>query len=142
MSYEATGKIIEIYGEQQVTEKFRKREFVLEIPDGMYPQQIKFELTQDKCAALDNFSKGDEVKVSFNIRGRSYDKDGKKNYFTTIQAWRLDKVSSNSPSSSPSYNDDGGYQNSSPRQSTGNYPTQPNYSEAFNQHNANDDIPF
>ena len=55
-----------------------------------------------------------------------------------IQAWRLDKVSSNSPS----YSDDGGYQNSSPRQSTGNYPTQPNYNEAFDKHNANDDIPF
>lgn len=138
MSYEATGKIIEIYDEQQVTEKFRKREFVLEIPDGMYPQSIKFELTQDKCAALDNFSMGDEVKVTFNIRGRAYERDGKKNYFTTIQAWRLDKSGSGSSANS----NEGGYQNSSPRQNTGNYPTQPNYSEAFNQHNANDDIPF
>jgi single-strand DNA-binding protein len=139
MNYEATGKIIEKFSEQQITEKFRKREFVVEISDGLYPQQIKFELTQDKCAALDNFSIGDEIKVSFNLRGRSYDKDGKKNYFTTIQAWRLDKVSSNSPS----YNhDDGGYQNSSPRQSTGNYPAQPSYNEAFDKHNANDDIPF
>lgn len=136
MSYEATGKIIELFDEQQVTDKFRKREFVVEIPDDKYPQQIKFELTQDRCAVLDNFSIGDDVKVSFNIRGRSYEKDGKKSYFTTIQAWRLDKVSGSSYSAS----NDTSYQQ--PRQNTGNYPAQPNYSEAFNQHNANDDIPF
>jgi len=129
MSYEASGKLIEKYPEQQLTEKFRKREFVVEIPDGMYPQQIKFELTNDRCSALDNFDVGDDMRVHFQLSGRGYEKDGKKVYFTNIRAWRLEKTSSNStPSSS--------------RQESGYYPEQPNYGNALSQHNANDDIPF
>ncbi|MFM8473654.1 MAG: DUF3127 domain-containing protein, partial [Candidatus Kapaibacterium sp.] len=50
MSFDVTGKLHEIYPEQQVTEKFRKREFVLETQDGMYQQYIKFQMTQDRCS--------------------------------------------------------------------------------------------
>ena len=40
MAFDVTGRVHEIYPEQQVTEKFKKREFVLEIQDGMYQQYI------------------------------------------------------------------------------------------------------
>lgn len=129
MSYEASGKLIEKYPEQQLTEKFRKREFVVEIPDGMYPQQIKFELTNDRCSALDNFDIGDDLKVHFQLSGRAYEKDGKKSYFTNIRAWRLEKLSG---SSTPS----------GARQEQGYYPEPQNYTSILSQHNANDDIPF
>lgn len=91
MAFDVTGRIHEIYPEQQVTEKFKKREFVLEIQDGMYQQYIKFQMTQDRCSALDNFSKGDEVKVSFNLTGRpAQSKSGETVYFTNLVAWRLE----------------------------------------------------
>lgn len=94
MAFEIVGKLHEVYPEQQVTEKFKKREFVLEIQDGMYQQYIKFQLTQDRCSALENFAKGEEMKVSFNLTGRpGNSKDGSTVYYTNLVAWRLEKGS-------------------------------------------------
>ena len=93
VNYEATGKLHEVYPSQQVTDKFRKREFVLEIEDGMYPQHIKFELSQDRCDILDNFRKGSMVKVTFNLSGRPFvDREGQTRYFSNLRAWKLDNV--------------------------------------------------
>ena len=93
MTFEITGKLYEIFDEQQVSATFRKREFVLEIQDGNYPQYPKFQLTQDKCNLLDNFQTGQEVKVSFNLSGRGYNKNGVTTYFTNLSAWRLEPAS-------------------------------------------------
>ena len=39
----------------QVSEKFKKREFVIELTDNpKYPQTIQFQLVQDSCPMLDN----------------------------------------------------------------------------------------
>src|SRR6476646_4888480 len=89
MAYEATGRLHEIFDEQQVSEKFRKREFVLEVQDGAYPEHIKFQLVQDKTSLVDAFRIGDEVKVTFNLRGRGFNKNGQMLYFTNLEAWRV-----------------------------------------------------
>ena len=89
MAYEATGTLLADMGTQQVSEKFRKREFVLEIQDGQYPQTVKFELAQDKCDLLNGFQVGTPMTVSFDLRGRSYDKNGQTMYFTTLSAWKV-----------------------------------------------------
>ncbi|MFT5617955.1 MAG: single-strand DNA-binding protein [Arenicella sp.] len=102
MSFEVSGKIEEIYEEQQITEKFKKREFVIEIQDGMYPNHIKFQLTQDRCDLIDSYSKGDEIQVHFNLKGRPYTKAGKTTYFTNIEAWRIEGATSNSVNPSAS----------------------------------------
>ena len=93
MSFDIQGKLHEIFAENQVSDKFRKREFVLEIPDGSYTQYAKFQLTQDKCSLLDQFQKGQEVKVTFNLSGKPFNKNGETLYFTNLQAWRLEPVS-------------------------------------------------
>ena len=90
MSFDIQGKLYETFEEQQVSEKFRKREFVLEIPDGSFTQYVKFQLTQDKCSLLDPFKNGDEVKVTFNLTGKPFTKNGTTMYFTNLQAWRLE----------------------------------------------------
>ncbi|MFC5270289.1 DUF3127 domain-containing protein [Adhaeribacter terreus] len=90
MAYDAQGKLHEIFDEQQVSEKFKKREFVLEIPDGAYTQFIKFQLTQDKCNLLDQYNVGDEVKVAFNLSGKPFTKNGTTMYFTNLGAWRIE----------------------------------------------------
>lgn len=85
------GKIIEIFDTQQVTDKFQKREFVIEFAENpQYPEFIKFELTQDRCDLIDSFNKGDEIDVFFNIRGRKWtDPQGQEKYFNSLQAWRI-----------------------------------------------------
>lgn len=92
-SFETSGTLHEIFDEQQVTDKFRKREFVLLIEDGAYPQHIKFQLNQDRCNLISSFDKGDMVKVSFNLSGRPYtNKEGNTMYFSNLVAWRLERV--------------------------------------------------
>ena len=90
MAYDVTGRLHEIFDEQQVSEKFRKREFVLEVQDGQYPQHIKFQLTQDKTSFVDPFKMGDEVKVTFDLRGRGFNKNGQMLYFTNLEAWKIE----------------------------------------------------
>ncbi len=95
-SYELTGRLVEKYNEQKVTDSFRKREFVVETRearnDREFIESIKFQLIQDKCALLDNVNLNEDVKVTFNIRGRRYDKDGKVSYFTNLEAWRIESL--------------------------------------------------
>ncbi len=75
---------------QQVSDKFRKREFVVEVQSGQYFEFIKFQLTQDKCALADALAVGQEVTVHFNLRGKPYVKDGKDVYFNNLDAWRIE----------------------------------------------------
>jgi single-strand DNA-binding protein len=86
MRYEATGKIVKIFDTEKKSESFQAREFVIEMPDGNYSQMVKFQLTQDRCDMVNNFSEGDQVKVTFNLRGREW--QGK--YFTNLDAWRVE----------------------------------------------------
>ncbi|MFY7997448.1 MAG: DUF3127 domain-containing protein [Candidatus Kapaibacteriota bacterium] len=103
MLYEAFGKLHALFDEQQITEKFRKREFVVEIEDGNYPQFVKFQLTQDKCSALNSFQKGDKIKVVFGLSGREgKTRDGNTVYFTNLGAWKLEKIDGGAPASAPS----------------------------------------
>jgi hypothetical protein len=85
----------------QVSEKFTKREFVLNEPHDQYPQDILFQLTQKNVDVLDKFVEGQEVEVSFRIRGREY--NGK--YFNNIEAWRIEAIGE-IPSNSPAKEED------------------------------------
>ena len=93
MAYDVTGRLHEIFDEQQVSEKFRKREFVLEVQDGQYPEHIKFQMVQDKTSLIDPYKMGDEVKVTFNLRGRGFNKNGQMLYFTNLEAWKIEAAS-------------------------------------------------
>ena len=79
---------------QQVSDKFSKREFV--VTDGSeekFPQDIMFELTQDKTTLLDSIMEGQEVEVSFNLRGREWrSPSGDIKYFNTLNAFKVDTV--------------------------------------------------
>lgn len=87
MSYELTGKVKTIGNTQTFDSGFQKREFVVTTNE-QYPQDIKLELIKDKCAMLNSYSIGDDVRVSFNIRGNEY--NGK--YYVNLQAWRISKL--------------------------------------------------
>jgi len=39
---------------------------------------------------LDKYKVGNTVTAHFNIRGREWEKDGKKSYFTNLDAWRIE----------------------------------------------------
>jgi len=106
MSFEINGKLYEKSETVSVSDKFRKREFVLEKTEsasfGEITEHIKFQLTQDRCDQLDRYNVNDEIKISFNIRGRKWEKDGKVSYFNNLEAWRIEKVANeNATGSAP-----------------------------------------
>ncbi|WP_116368497.1 DUF3127 domain-containing protein [Parahaliea mediterranea] len=85
MAYELTGKIKLIQEPQTFNSGFTKREMVVTVDDGRYPQDINLEFVQDKIALLDGLQSGQEVTVSFDIRGREY--NGR--YFNNLQGWKV-----------------------------------------------------
>ena len=92
MSFEVEGRLHKKFDIVQITDTFKKREFVVEVEDGAYTQIIKFQLTQNNCDKLDPFNEGDQMKVTFSLRGREYNKNGETMYFTNLEAWRLEKA--------------------------------------------------
>ena len=93
-----SAKITEIFETAKVTESFKKREFVVEYSENpQYPEFIKFEFIQEKCELLDKYAIGEEVDISFNLKGRKWtDPQGTVKYFNTLQAWRIDKKTADS----------------------------------------------
>ncbi len=98
--------ILKVKGDaQQVSEKFRKREFVLSDNSSQYPQHISFQLTQDKCSLIDQYNVGDEIKVHFNLRGREWvSPKNEVKYFNTLEAWRIEGGSNAATNSSSGMN--------------------------------------
>lgn len=105
MSYEITGKLINVSDTQQVSDRFKKREFVLEtseeINGNVYTNYAKMQLVQNKCEIIDNYNVGDTVKVNFNIKGNKWERDGNVNYITNLDAWRIESAQQSSPGSAP-----------------------------------------
>ena len=97
---QVAGKLVVINPTQVVSEKFSLRKFVVETQD-QYPQQIEFQLTQDKCDYLDHYKVGEQVNVSLNIRGKSWtNPQGETKYFNTLEAWKIERVG-NAPVMNP-----------------------------------------
>ncbi|MCC7466711.1 MAG: DUF3127 domain-containing protein [Saprospiraceae bacterium] len=129
MAFDVEGRLHRIFPTEQKSASFSAREFVLEVPDGNYPQLIKFQAVQDRCALLDNFSEGDQVRVSFDLRGREW--NGK--YLTNLNAWRIDAATGESG---------GGNGGGSKKAAAESFPTDPfpNYNDAPPV--SSDDLPF
>ena len=89
---EIRATVIAIGETQQVTEKFKKRDLIVEYAENpTYPEQVKFEANQAGCDKLDELRAGDDITVHFNLRGRAWkDKSGVNQYFNTLNVWKFD----------------------------------------------------
>ena len=87
-TFELEGTLKHIYDIQTFASGFSKREFVVEVPDGKYPQMIKFECVKDKTSLTDGLSVGDAVKIAFDIRGSEY----KERFYVNLNAWKVTKA--------------------------------------------------
>ena len=126
---EVTGTLKVKFDTQKVSDRFQKREFVLTTEASTpYPQQVSFQLTQDKVNLLDQYNVGDEMKIQFNLRGREWNGPQGIKYFNTLEAWRIEKVAG------------GGL---TPSQNTQANTTENTSTPAFTSNvNDNDDLPF
>lgn len=91
---EIKGKVHQIGEVQQVSESFKKRDLIVAYAENpQFVEYIRFEATQDRVSIFDNLTVGDEVEVSFNLRGRPWtNPQGVTTYFNSLVAWRVNKI--------------------------------------------------
>src|SRR5688572_11459060 len=96
MSYELTVTLVVKYDTVQKSATFKTREFVVEktedIGGRLSTSYVKFQTVQDRTSIIDKINIGDEIKVLFNIRGSKWEKEGRTNYFTNLDAWRIEQI--------------------------------------------------
>ena len=95
MNYEIKGKLIFKEDTQHISERFQKREFVIEVENEKNPQWndfIKIQLIQDRCDLLENIALNENIKVYFTVRGRKWENKGQVSYFTNLEGWRIEKL--------------------------------------------------
>lgn len=80
-----TGFIIKILPEQKISDSFTKRELIIETEE-KYPQKVKIEFVNSGINSLMDKKEGQEVKVSFNIRGREWN----DKYFVSLNGWKIE----------------------------------------------------
>ena len=86
------GKLKRIHDEQVISDRFKKREFVIETEE-QYPQVLMLQLVQDKTNSIDQYSIGDKVEVFFNyVAENGKDPSVEIRVFNTLDAWRIQKV--------------------------------------------------
>ncbi len=87
------GKLIRKTEVIEVTENFKKQEFVIET-DEQYPQKVQFQLVQGNTGKIDSFNIQDKIQVYFNVTGKEWQKDADspKKIFNSLNAWRIVKM--------------------------------------------------
>lgn len=127
--YEAAGKIKVINETQSFASGFTKREFVITTSHDKYPQDLKFEVVKDKCSLLDSFEAGQDVQVSFDIRGNEY--NGK--YYVNLACWKIQAANGASGNAKPAA--------AQPR-NQGAPAAEPDMADLRNDNDFDDDVPF
>ena len=79
---------------ETISDKFRKREFIVTDGADQYPQYIPFTFVNDKCDLLESIAEGQEVEVSFSLKGREWTSpQGQVKYFSTIEGFAVTTTS-------------------------------------------------
>ncbi|EPJ46255.1 MAG: hypothetical protein OFPII_21950 [Osedax symbiont Rs1] len=99
MAYELTGKVKLIQDPQSFNSGFTKREMVVTVEEGKYPQDINIEFVQDKVSLLDTVQVGQQITVLFDIRGREY--NGR--YFNNLVGWKIQSAAADQYDQTPVY---------------------------------------
>lgn len=89
---ELIGRIKKIMELKKINDRFQKREFVLEVDyNSRFPQNIIFEVVQEKCDLLNALNINDEVKVYFKIKGHERLINNEMKYFNNLEVWKIEK---------------------------------------------------
>jgi len=98
MESKVTGVIKEIRDEQIISEKFKKREVIIDESDVKFPNVCMLEFTQDGTDMIDAYNVGEKVTVQVNVRCREWvNPQGESKYFTSLNAWKIERVEGEAP---------------------------------------------
>lgn len=125
--YQLTGIVKVLNDTQQITDTFKKREFVVTDNSSQYPQDILFQAVQANTDKLNDINVGDAITVSFNLRGREWTSpQGEVKYFNSLDAWNIVKQD----------------QSSGAAPQGGSAPSTPSASPETQLEEGDDDLPF
>lgn len=88
MPHELIGTVKVILDEQTFASGFNKREFVVTDGADKYPQDIKFEAVKDNVEKVNALNVGDQVKVTFDVRGNEYN----SKFYVNLVAWKIETL--------------------------------------------------
>ncbi len=136
-SFETEGTLIKIFPTSVKSERFQLREFVLNIEEGNYPQEIIFQFTQDSCDLLDKFKEGEKVKVSSWIRGKKWQRSpqDEPRWFNSLAARSIEH-------SDPMMNDMNQDMGSNENPFAGDIPPPSEDTSSSSSEMGDDDLPF
>jgi len=83
--FKLTGIVISRLPAKQVNDTFRVQEFIIKVDSGKYPQEVKFQLVNDKIDLLDFITDDETVELVFELRGRDY----KETHYNTLNVLEL-----------------------------------------------------
>ena len=94
MGIETTGKLHTIFETKQVSERFTKREFVVELADNpKYPQLGAVPAQRRSLRAARRMRVGDEVRIEFSCAAASgAARNGEVKYFNSLDVWKIEPL--------------------------------------------------
>jgi hypothetical protein len=96
--YNLTGTLKVVNETQIISDKFKKREIVVTDASGTYPQDISFQLTQERVDMVDGLNVSEMVNVAFFIRGREWTSpQGEVKYFNSLDVWKIERNNGSMP---------------------------------------------
>jgi hypothetical protein len=88
------GTVYKVSQEEIKSEKFKKRDVILEVIEGTYKQYLTVQFSNAKCDLLNNVRQGDMISVSINLKGRLWTgADGIEKSFNTLEGWQIESDS-------------------------------------------------
>lgn len=85
-----TGTIISIESEKHLESGLRKKSFVLH-EEGPFPNELLFEVFNERITLLDRFKAGDRVSVEYHPRGfRKEKEDGEVSRWNSLRAYKIE----------------------------------------------------
>ena len=88
------GTVYKVSQEEVKSEKFKKREVILEVIEGTYKQHLTVQFSNAKCDLLNNVQQGDMISISINLKGRLWTgNDGIEKGFNTLEGWQIESDS-------------------------------------------------
>lgn len=80
-SFDISGKVLHVGQPERISEKFSKRELVMEVFAGRYGQERIFEFINENMSQISNMKEGDWVTIQFQLKGKKVTKDGKTRWY-------------------------------------------------------------
>lgn len=101
-----TGAITHIGDEQQISDKFSKRDIVIETGD-KYPNPLLVEFANGQMRLISGVQVGDQVTVTADIRGRRWEKPGGgEKYFVSLRGFKIDNPDERARFKAPTFEPD------------------------------------